>query len=48
MTIELNENDHKKLKMICIDHGVKIKDYVLEILQREIEKDIKKLDIFQE
>lgn len=48
VTIELNEIDHKKLKMICINNDVKIKDYVLDIVQREIAKDIKNLDIFQE
>lgn len=48
VTIELNEVDHKKLKMICINNDVKIKDYVLDIVQREIAKDIKNLDIFQE
>lgn len=47
VTIELSSIDHKKLKMICTDKDIKIKDYVLDILQREIEKDIKNLDIFQ-
>lgn len=48
VTIELNNIDHKKLKMICTDKDIKIKDYVLEILQKRINEDIKNLDIFQE
>lgn len=48
VTIELNSIDHKKLKMICTDKDIKIKDYVMEILQRQINEDIKNLDIFQE
>ena len=48
VTIELNSIDHKKLKMICTDKEMKIKDYVMEILQKQINEDIKNLDIFQE
>ena len=35
VTIELNEVDHKKLKMICINNDVKIKDYPTEKVKQK-------------
>lgn len=48
VTIELNEEDHKKLKLICTDKNIKIKEYVLAVVQEQIKKDIVNLEVIQE
>lgn len=45
VTIELNQQDHLKLKLICTANDVKIKDYVEDILAKQIAEDYRHLDI---
>ncbi len=48
VTIELQTDDHKKLKMICTAKDMKIKEYVNEILEQRINDDFKELDMFKQ
>lgn len=43
VTIDLQLEDHKNLKKICIEKDLKIKEYVTEILLQHINEDIKDL-----
>ena len=45
VTIELDEQTHLKLKLICTTKGVKIKDYAEELLANQIVEDYKQLEI---
>lgn len=45
VTIELDEDTHMKLKLICTIKDVKIREYVEENLANQIAEDYKHLDI---
>ncbi len=45
VTIDLDEQTHLKLKLICTTKGVKIKDYAEELLANQIAEDYKQLEI---
>lgn len=45
VTIELDEQTHLKLKLICTTKSVKIKDYAEELLANQIAEDYKQLEI---
>ena len=45
VTIELDEQTHLKLKLICTTKNVKIKDYAEELLAKQIVEDYKQLEI---
>ena len=45
VTVELDQQTHLKLKLICTTKDVKIKDYVEEILTNQIVEDYKQLEI---
>ena len=45
VTIELDQQTHLKLKLICTTKDVKIKDYVEEYLAKHIAEDYSKLEI---
>ena len=45
VTVELDQQTHLKLKLICTTKDVKIKDYVEELLAKHIAEDYSKLEI---
>lgn len=45
VTIDIDQQTHLKLKLICTTKDVKIKDYVEEILTNQIVEDYKQLEI---
>lgn len=45
VTVNIEDETHLKLKLICTAKGVKIKDYVEELLANQIVEDYKHLDI---
>ena len=45
VTVEIEDETHLKLKLICTAKGVKIKDYVEDILAKQVVEDYKHLDI---
>lgn len=45
VTVELDQQTHLKLKLICTTKDVKIKDYVEELLANHIAEDYKQLEI---
>ena len=45
VTVELDQQTHLKLKLICTTKDVKIKDYVEEYLAKQIAEDYRHLDI---
>lgn len=45
VTIEIDDETHLKLKLICTTKCVKIKDYAEELLAKQIVEDYKHLDI---
>ena len=45
VTIELNQQTHLKLKLICTTKDVKIREYVEELLAKHIAEDYRHLDI---
>lgn len=45
VTVEIEDETHLKLKLICTIKGVKVKDYVEELLAKQIAEDYKHLDI---
>lgn len=45
VTIDIDQQTHLKLKLICTTKDVKIKDYVEELLTKQIVEDYKQLEI---
>jgi len=45
VTVELDQQTHLKLKLICTTKDVKIKDYVEELLAKHIAEDYRTLDM---
>ena len=45
VTVELDQQTHLKLKLICTTKDIKIKDYVEELLAKHIAEDYQHLDI---
>ena len=45
VTVELDQQTHLKLKLICTTKDVKIREYVEEILANRIAEDYRHLDI---
>lgn len=45
VTIELDQQTHLKLKLICTTKDVKIREYVEELLATQIAEDYRHLDI---
>lgn len=45
VTIDIDQQTHLKLKLICTTKDVKIKDYVEEVLTKQIVEDYKQLEI---
>ena len=45
VTVELDQQTHLKLKLICTTKDVKIREYVEELLTKHIAEDYRHLDI---
>ena len=45
VTVELDQQTHLKLKLICTTKDVKIREYVEELLAKHIAEDYRHLDI---
>ena len=45
VTVDIDQQTHLKLKLICTTKEIKIKDYVEDILAQHIAEDYKHLDI---
>ena len=45
VTVDIDQQTHLKLKLICTTKDIKIKDYVEDILAKHIAEDYKHLDI---
>ena len=45
VTVELDQQTHLKLKLICTTKDVKIREYVEELLAKQIAEDYRHLDI---
>lgn len=45
VTVELDQQTHLKLKLICTTKEVKIREYVEELLAKHIAEDYKTLDM---
>ena len=48
VTVEIDDETHLKLKLICTTKGVKIREYVGELLAKQVVEDYKHLDIPQQ
>jgi regulator of PEP synthase PpsR (kinase-PPPase family) len=43
-SILISEEIHKKLKVYCANNGIKIIDWIEELIQKELEKEVKNAD----
>lgn len=43
-TINIPYSIHKKLKLYCTNNDLKLKDFLVKIINREIERDINRKD----